>query len=157
MKSFILRWLTTTATNTPVSKTPSDTETFQLKLPSVRNDALMKLSDHQHHFLSDVVKLLIFSHGKGFKITGGELLRTPEQQEIYIREGKSKTRRSKHLKKCAIDLNFFKPRKTGGFTLTYSKAALQEIGDYWESLSPENRWGGNFKTFLDTPHFERNV
>jgi peptidoglycan L-alanyl-D-glutamate endopeptidase CwlK len=59
-----------------------------------------------------------------------------------------------HLKKCAIDLNFF---KSGNGELVQDKDSLQEIGNYWESLSKFNRWGGNFKSFIDTPHFERYV
>jgi hypothetical protein len=44
-----------------------------------------------------------------------------------------------------------------------AKTRLQVYGDYWESLSPENRWGGNFpkwypgSDFLDPRHFERHV
>jgi len=30
-------------------------------------------------------------------------------------------------------------------------------GAYWETLHPKNRWGGNFKSLVDCPHFERNV
>ena len=41
-------------------------------------------------------------------MTGGELARTPEQQAIYFKTGRSKTMNSIHLKRCAIDLNFFK-------------------------------------------------
>ena len=28
---------------------------------------------------------------------------------------------------------------------------------FGESLHPKNRWGGNFKSLVDCPHFERNV
>ncbi len=44
-------------------------------------------------------------------VTGGELARTPEQQAIYVKTGRSKTLNSIHLKRCAIDLNFFKDGK----------------------------------------------
>jgi peptidoglycan L-alanyl-D-glutamate endopeptidase CwlK len=56
---------------------------------------------------------------------------------------------SKHLDKLAADLNIFK----GGKWLQ-SKEELQFAGDYWEKMTSGNTWGGNFKTFLDTPHFE---
>lgn len=39
--------------------------------------------------------------------TGGELWRSPEQQEIYFKTGRSKTMNSNHLRRCATDLNFF--------------------------------------------------
>jgi hypothetical protein len=57
-----------------------------------------------------------------------------------------------HLKRCAIDLNFFKDGK-----LIWDREQLAPIGAYWQSLNPKNRWGGNFKTLVDVPHFERNV
>lgn len=114
----------------------------------------MTLSDHQYEFLKDFCLLIRFATERGFKVTGGELYRTPEMQEIYIKTGKSWTTSSMHLKKCAIDLNFFK-----NFTiLTYKKEDLEEIGRYWESLNPLNKWGGLWKEpKTDTDHFERNI
>jgi len=67
---------------------------------------------------------------------------------------------SYHLKRLAIDLNFFKPVEENGqltYKLTYEQKDLEEFGKYWESLSPQNRWGGHFKNFKDTPHFERRL
>lgn len=112
----------------------------------------MTLSEEQAAFLLDVCKLVQFATSQGWRVTGGELWRTPEQQEIYFRTGKSKTMQSNHLRRLAIDLNFLKDGQP-----VYDKAALQPIGAYWESLSKLNRWGGNFAGFTDTPHFERNV
>jgi hypothetical protein len=51
-----------------------------------------------------------------------------------------------------MDLNFFKDGK-----IIWDKAMLAPIGAYWEDLYPKNRWGGNFKSLVDCPHFERNV
>jgi hypothetical protein len=110
----------------------------------------LSLSRQQQLFFRDMVDLVIYSWHYGWEVTGGELFRTTEQQEIYVKEGKSKTMNSNHLKRLAIDLNFFKD----GQYIT-SKEALQQLGDHWESLNPQNRWGGNYKTFTDTPHFER--
>ena len=56
---------------------------------------------------------------------------------------------SKHLDALAVDLQIFKDGKW-----LQSKAELQFVGEYWEKLRKGNRWGGNFVTFLDTPHFE---
>lgn len=113
----------------------------------------MNLSKNQQIFAEHVMKLLTFIHAIGFRVTFGEAYRTPEQQEIYLRTGKSKTNNSRHLKKCAIDLNFFDKENN----LTYDKKTLEEIGVYWESLDPLNTWGGHFKNFVDTPHFERSI
>ena len=110
------------------------------------------LSDIQAEFLLQVCKLVYYATELGFKVTGGELQRTPEQQAMYVKTGRSKTMESNHLRKCAIDLNFIRDGK-----LVYDQKLLQPLGDYWESLHPNNRWGGNWKSFKDMPHFERHT
>lgn len=117
----------------------------------------MSIINDQFSFLIDVCKLITEAEKQGFIVSGGELFRTPEQQDIYIKNGKSKTKNSYHLKRLAIDLNFFKPSIKNEFVLTMEKINLQKIGDYWESLNPKNSWGGNWSSFLDTPHFERKA
>ena len=111
----------------------------------------MTLGENQEKFMQDVEKLLSYLHQNDYSVRGGELERTQAQQEIYYNTGKSKTMNSNHLKRCAIDLHIFKAGKW-----LQTKQELQEIGNYWESLNSSNRWGGNFISFLDTPHFERN-
>lgn len=111
----------------------------------------MSLVKEQNKFLLDVAELIQYADNIGIVLTGGELFRTKEQQSIYVNTGKSKTFNSKHLKRLAIDFNFF----IDGF-LTYDKEKLQALGDFWECLDKKNRWGGNWK-FVDTPHFERNI
>lgn len=108
--------------------------------------------NEQFLFLCDVMKLFAFAISKGFKLTFGEAARTPEQQAIYVKTGRSKTMESDHLRRRAIDLNFFVEGK-----LCYDKKVLQPLGDYWESLHPGNRWGGNWPSFKDLPHFERHT
>lgn len=110
----------------------------------------MALVTEQWNFLQDVAKLIAKAEILGIVLTGGELYRTKEQQAIYLKEGKSKTANSQHMNRLAIDLNFFINGQ-----LCYDKKKIQPLGDYWESLSPANRWGGNFKSILDVPHFER--
>jgi hypothetical protein len=110
----------------------------------------MTIVNEQWQFIQDVAKLIEKAKSLGIVLTGGELHRTPEQQQIYLKTGKSKTANSQHLKRLAIDFNFFINGQ-----LTYEKNKMQALGDFWESLSPANRWGGNFKSFTDTPHFER--
>ena len=112
----------------------------------------MSLVKEQAAFLLDVAKLINFATEQGFVVTGGELFRTAEQQQIYMKTGRSKTMNSLHLKRCAIDLNFFKDGK-----LCYDIPALTPVGEYWQSLSPKNSWGGFWKSFKDVPHFERKV
>ena len=108
----------------------------------------MTLGEHQEKFSEDLVKLLMKAFSLGYKARLGEVQRTQEMQELYFKTGKSKTMNSMHLKKCAADIHF---------TLAGKLCYPQELGDYWEGLSPENRWGGNWKSFKDQPHFERHV
>lgn len=112
----------------------------------------MSLSREQAAFLLDACKLIQYSTEQGFMVTGGELSRTVEQQALHVKAGRSRTMNSIHLKRCAIDLNFFKDGK-----IIWDRGILAPIGAYWESLHPKNRWGGNFSTLVDCPHFERNV
>lgn len=112
----------------------------------------MSMVQEQAAFLLDAGRLIAKATEWGWTVTGGELYRTAEQQQIYVRTGRSKTMNSNHLKRLAIDLNFFRDGK-----LIYDRVQLQALGAYWESLDPKNSWGGNWATFKDVPHFERRV
>lgn len=103
----------------------------------------------QAAFLLDVCKMIQWATEQGYVVTGGELSRPVEMQQIYVKTGRSKTMKSRHLDRLAIDLNFFKDGK-----LTYDTAG---IGRYWESLSPKNSAGMFWKSFKDAPHFERRA
>ena len=106
----------------------------------------------QAAFLLDLTKLIHKATELGFVVTAGELFRTPEQQQIYVKTGRSKTMNSLHLQRRAVDLNFFVDGK-----LTYDKATLAPLGAFWESLHPLNSWGGNGVKLVDTPHFSRGM
>lgn len=103
----------------------------------------------QAAFLLDVCKLIQYATDRGYEVTGGELARPVEMQELYVKTGRSRTMRSRHLERSAIDLFFFKDGK-----LTYD---THDIGLYWESLSPKNCAGMFWKSFKDSPHFERQA
>jgi len=98
-------------------------------------------------FLQDVSKLIEYIKSHDLVCTGGELWRTAEQQKIYVDKGLSKTINSKHLERLAIDLNFIDHGKIID--------CPNNVGDYWESLSVKNEWGGRWH-FRDLGHFQRN-
>lgn len=108
----------------------------------------MTLGQHQEQFSRHLVMLISMAHSRGYEVRIGEVERMIEMQKIYVQTGRSKTMDSQHLKKCAADLHFFKDG-----SLCYP----DELGAYWESLDPLNRWGGNWKSFKDKPHFERKA
>lgn len=111
---------------------------------------LMDLVMEQWAFLQDVAQLIQYAAAKGYTLSGGELWRTPEQEALDVKAGRSHTMNSNHLRRLAIDLNFF---NDAGQLVSNP----QDMGTFWESLNPFNRWGGNFTTLRDYPHFERNV
>ena len=112
----------------------------------------MSAVQEQAAFLLDMCKLIQKATEMGFVVTGGELYRSPEQQQIHVKAGRSKTMNSLHLSRRAVDLNFFKDGK-----LCYDKHVLAPLGAYWESLHPLNSWGGNGVKLVDAPHFSRGV
>jgi hypothetical protein len=116
----------------------------------------MSTISEQNNFTADVARLICFIHEHYFVISFGECWRPQEMQQIYFDQGKSKTLKNTHGDRLAIDLNFFEMVNSSP-TLTYDKKKLQFIGDYWESLDKKNRWGGNWKSLVDTPHFERKI
>ncbi len=135
----------------------------------------MKLSEQQRKFTYDVACLIHYAYDfYGIEMTFGEAHRTNSQMLLNYSGYKvvkggvlgiklvkhrrlSKTLRSLHADRLAIDFNFF----IGG-RLTYAFDTIKPLGDYWESLDPLNTWGGDFNKndiedgFIDTPHFQRD-
>jgi hypothetical protein len=108
----------------------------------------VSLVAEQAAFLLDMCKLVQKATEMGWTVTGKELQRTIEQQQIYVKTGKSKTMNSNHIRCCAIDLYFFQNGKP-----VIDSKQLKPLGEFWCSLHPKNEWGGNWG--WDVPHFER--
>ena len=115
----------------------------------------MSLLREQSTFLLHVAELIQKASELGFHLSGGELYRTSEQQALHVKNGRSTTMNSQHLKRLAVDLNFFRAMPDGELKLTYDVEELRPLGQFWEGLDAANRWGGNWTSFKDTPHFER--
>ena len=111
----------------------------------------MSLGHEKEIFTTHVVSLIQTAWSLGYQVRIGEVFRTPEQQALYVTTRRSETMNSMHLKKCAIDLVLLRNNKICGYE------EIKPLGDFWESLDPKNRWGGNWKKLVDTPHFERRV
>jgi hypothetical protein len=104
----------------------------------------------QFAFVLDLARLITYAANMGYVITTGEGWRSPEQQRIYVNSGRSKTMKSRHGDRLAWDGNFFLDGKP------CTAAQITPLGEYWESLSPQNEWGGRWKSIVDGPHFQRN-
>lgn len=111
----------------------------------------MKQSERQAEFLLDVCLLIQWvDRHKNWYVTGGELHRLPWVQKQLKEQGKSNTLESNHQKRLAIDLMLFIDGEWQQDTEAYAP-----LGEFWESIRPENRWGGNFTSLKDGVHFER--
>lgn len=122
------------------------------KTITMSNEYSVFLRGKQQVFSENIAKLIIYAHSIGIRLTFGEAFRTPEQQAIHVKQGKSRTSNSYHLKRLAVDFNFFIDGE-----LTYRNEDVRILGEYWERMNEENRWGGNFTSIDDTPHFEMNI
>lgn len=127
----------------------------------------MTLSQKQKLFTNNISMLIQKASSLGFSLTFGEVYRTLEQQTIYFNSGRSKTMDSRHLQRLAVDFNIFMDE-----TLLFSESQLYKqdietarpLGEYWESLHPDNVWGGDWnrngimdETFRDPYHFEMKL
>jgi len=118
----------------------------------------MRLSEKQRIFTKNVAKLIKFAYKNGYELTFGEAYRTREQQLIYVQTGKSKTMNSMHLNRLAVDFNIF---IDGQWNQNWNQ--IKPLGEFWITLHPNNRWGGDWNKngikdgFIDTPHFEMKI
>jgi hypothetical protein len=108
------------------------------------------LSEIQIIFSLNIATLIIELNKRGYQCTFGEVARTPEQQEIYVKTGKSKTMLSAHINRLAADINLFKD----GVYLTEAKE-YKVAAETWEALNENNVAG--FSWGWDANHFEMKM
>jgi len=98
----------------------------------------MTLREAQCEFTRCVSKLIAFATDCGYELTFAEAYRPPAQAMAMAQSGRGIVR-SLHIKRLAVDFNLF---RNGSFlTDTHSHKVL---GDYWTTLHPLARWGGDF-------------
>lgn len=100
-------------------------------------------------FFRDIAKLVTFSEEQNIMIMPFSFLRTPEEQQKLVKQGKSKTINSKHLEGLAIDFVIIDNQ---GKPIWEYIPEYDILADYWESLG--HRTGKNFKFAKDIYHFE---
>lgn len=92
--------------------------------------------------------------GAQFHVTCG--LRSIEEQKALLAAGKSKTLKSRHLTGHAID---YVAIDEGG--VTYDHADMLAVSQKIKAAAAECgipiEWGGDWKSFKDTPHFQLPV
>jgi len=101
--------------------------------------------------LVNVVKRAIQISEIDFKVLEG--VRTLERQkELYARKV-TQTLNSKHLTGDAVDLGALKDGQITWDKQSYATVA-KAMKQAAKELQVNIRWGGDFKTFFDGPHFE---
>jgi peptidoglycan LD-endopeptidase CwlK len=86
-----------------------------------------------------------------FVITEG--LRTVQRQAELVAKGASKTMNSKHITGRAVDVAAF-PNGKLSWDLKYYRTISEAFKQAARELGIKIRWGGDWKTFVDGPHFE---
>ena len=105
-----------------------------------------------HPSLVAVVKRAIQTTTQDFTVFDG--LRTIEEQKEHVRKGNSKTMNSKHLTGRAVDLVPWinnGPRWEPLSAFPPIAAAMKQAA---KELGVPIVWGGDWKTFVDMPHYE---
>ena len=106
----------------------------------------MTLGEKQRLFARCVGLLIGWAYKNGYELTFGDAFRSPEQAAANAASGKGISN-SLHCKRLAVDLNLF----IDGKYMTDS-ASYKPLGEYWKTLDPLCRWGGDFKR-PDGNHF----
>lgn len=101
--------------------------------------------------LQDLFNAAIVDSPYDFSITCG--LRTVEEQKVLVAAGKSRTMKSKHLTGDAVDIAVFVDGKIT-WDLKYYKIVATHIKKVAAKLGIKIEWGGDWKSFIDGPHFQ---
>lgn len=108
------------------------------------------LGAKQRRFTYYIALLIQEAYARGYELTFGEAWRTPEQAKLNAAKGKGISN-SLHIDRLAIDLNLF---KDGEYLAT--SEAHRPLGEWWEALDKDCRWGGRFKNSKGVPKPDGN-
>ena len=106
----------------------------------------------------DLVRVVIRAHalceadGLDFIVTDG--VRSKEKQAELVRAGKSKTNKSRHLTGHAVDLCASHGPKDVSWEPADLKAIAQRMKAAATELGVALEWGGDWKSFIDMPHYQ---
>ena len=125
---------------------------MQLQVRDIKN--MTGIDQRLQKIISETAKVIdIELPGYGFIVTCG--LRTIEEQKILVSKGLSKTMNSYHLTGKAFDIAV---KKNG--VVTWDIKEYKTISVLFKKVAKaqgiELTWGGDWKTFVDGPHFQIN-
>ncbi len=119
-----------------------------------------RLREAQDRFCKHQAFLVGFARSQRFTMSVGDAWRVPDYQKYHVKKGVSWTLNSQHLKRLAIDFNFFLDDYylfSDKSRLDEDKRLIEQVGDYWERLHPNNVWGGRWVKNFDPAHFQTKV
>lgn len=109
---------------------------------------MSELGDKQRMFMKLLAQFLTWIHQQpGYSVVGGQLQRTQAEASANAASGAGIVN-SLHVKCLAIDLMLFVNGEYKQDTADY-----KPLGEFWKSLHPLCRWGGDFTTRPDGDHF----
>ena len=109
----------------------------------------MNLSTKQQLFTLCVSKLIEHAYNLGYALTFGDAYRDPRVHGDHgvKKPGSYAAAKSVHKLRLAVDLNLF---VDGQYITSSEHVAYKQLGEFWEGLDPDARWGGRFD---DANHF----
>ena len=99
----------------------------------------MTLGQKQRQFTENVADLIHYAYMIGYELSFGDAFRDPRSHGAMGEQKGYGRANSCHKMRLAIDLNLFKD----GVYLNKTEDH-RELGEFWKTLHPDNRWGGDF-------------
>jgi hypothetical protein len=109
----------------------------------------MSLSAKQRRFTKCLGLLTKQIERLGYEWTEGDGYRDPRVHGEWGVKGSYAAAFSVHKLRLAQDINLW---VDGEYITDGDHIAYQQLGEFWEGLDPDARWGGNFKS-NDANHF----
>jgi len=109
----------------------------------------MNLSEKQQKFTACIGKLILFSESNSYGLTFGDAFRDDRVHGSFGEKSSYSSKHSVHKIRLAVDFNLF---IDGEWIKDGSHEAWTALGEYWESLHDDAKWGGRFEP-NDSNHF----
>lgn len=107
----------------------------------------MSLSGKQQIFSRCIGELIAYAYSKGYGLTFGDAFRDKRAFGDFGEKKLYAASKSVHKIRLAVDFNLF---VEGKYITDGNHEAYQDLGQYWETLNDDARWGGRFD---DANHF----
>lgn len=107
----------------------------------------MSLSGKQRAFTQCVGELIEFAYSEGYELTFGDAFRDKRVFGEFGEKVSYAASKSVHKLRLAVDFNLF---IEGKYISDGRHPAFLILGEKWESLNKDARWGGRFN---DANHF----